>query len=129
MASRIKRKGARRLMPIIASHAASLVFSIVPVAITPAAFTSTSMPPKLSTAFLTMPDGDCSSVTSAAKAMDRPPAEEISRDTSARAAGSLETSATAAPSRAKASAAARPMPLDAPVTMTTLCRNDIGRLV
>ena len=33
IASRIKRKGARRLMPIIASHAASFVFSIVPVAI------------------------------------------------------------------------------------------------
>ena len=30
---------------------------------------------------------------------------------------------------ANASAAARPMPLDAPVTITTLCANDIGRLV
>ena len=49
-AARIRRNGARELMSIIASHCSSVVVSMVPEPMMPAALTSVVNPPKRSSA-------------------------------------------------------------------------------
>src|SRR4051812_40408123 len=123
-AARMSRNGPRTLTSIIASQAASLVFSIVPVVIAPAAFTSTSRPPN-PLATPTMRSGAASAVTSAAHMTGRRPSTTISSETSRSAASSRPTSTRSAPSRANPAAAARPIPLVAPVTITTFPVKDM----
>ena len=120
MAARISRNGARRLMSSISSHAASGVFSTVPFAMMPAAFTSVVSPPKAWTACATIAAGASAAVTSASNTAHRPPAPSTSCATSASADALRPTASTAAPSRPKRAAVARPMPLEAPV-MTAIC--------
>jgi NAD(P)-dependent dehydrogenase (short-subunit alcohol dehydrogenase family) len=66
--------GARRLMSSISSHPVSLVFSIVPVAMIPAAFTSVVTPPNASDARAATDAGASADVTSASATTQRPPA-------------------------------------------------------
>src|SRR4029077_4531816 len=117
-AARINRKGARRFTAIIRSQPASVVDSIVPVEMIPAAFTRTSIAPNCSTAVCTTRSGAASSVTSAGQDAARPPLLTIAFATSSKIEVRRPTRTTDAPSCANASAAARPMPLVAPVTTT-----------
>jgi len=73
-ASRIRRKTARRFTSSIVSHAASLVCSIVPLPMMPAALISTSIAPNRSTAAATMRRGASVAVTSAASGWPVPTA-------------------------------------------------------
>ena len=94
----------------------------------PAALTRTSRPPKRSTAARTIPAGASGAVMSAAHATARPPAAAIDRTTSAITASWRPTTTIDAPSRPNASAAARPMPLVAPVTTTVFPLNDMAQV-
>src|SRR5262249_38549005 len=124
-AARISRNGARALTAIIVSQISSVVASSVPLAMTPAAFTRTSMPPNASAAVRTTRSGASSAVTSARQMTGRPPASRTAVAASPSAPSSRPTTTTDAPSRPNASAAARPIPLVAPVTMTLLPAKDI----
>jgi hypothetical protein len=114
------RKGARTLIAIMRSKSSSGVWSVEAVPMMPAAFTSTSRPPKRATASPTTRAGVSLAVTSAATTAAGPAA---SAATAASAPWSRLTSTTEAPSRAKPSAEARPIPELAPVTTTTFPAN------
>ncbi len=118
MAARISRNGARTLMSIIRSQSSSLVFSTEPEPMMPAALTRTEMPPSSFAAAATIVSGADVSVTSARQTAARPPALLTSAATSRSASSSRLTTSTAAPALPNVTAAARPMPLDAPVTTT-----------
>jgi hypothetical protein len=64
-ASRMSRNGARRLIAIMRSHWSSVVASVMPMPMTPAAFTSTSIPPNRFSVSSTIAPGAAASVTSA----------------------------------------------------------------
>ena len=84
----------------------------------PAAFTTVVNPPNRSRAAATIRAGASAAVTSAASTALRPPSRSTAAATSASPGSLRPTTRTAAPSRANLNAVARPMPLDAPVTMT-----------
>lgn len=86
----------------------------------PALLNAASSRPKLSRVAWTAPETAASEVTSQVSAIAVPPPFSIWRTVSAAPSSSMSTAATEAPARAKASAVARPMPLDAPVTKATL---------
>src|SRR5512134_2511126 len=87
---------------------------------TPALFTRASMRPQRTTTESTMRSTLARSVTSTSKPAASPPCSWISATVSLTPAGSRSHGATFAPSRAKRSAAAWPMPRPAPVMIATL---------
>ena len=117
-AARISRNGARALMSSISSHCSSVVVSAVPFAMMPAALTSAEMPPKAESVSDTIRSGASAWVTSATTTAVRPPSRSTCTETSRSAAALRATRTTEAPARPNRSAVARPMPLEAPVTIT-----------
>ena len=121
VAARINRNGARRLMSSISSHAASVVFSTVPVAMMPAALTSVVSPPNARDG---RGDDRVRRVRGGHVGLERHapaarPLDLLSHLVQRRrlTADGQHGGAVAPETRR---AAARPMPLDAPVT-TTIC--------
>src|SRR5215469_13741417 len=91
----------------------------------PALLTTTSRPPSSEAACSTTASATPASVMSPAADTARPPAVSISRSVRSIRPASRPPTATAAPSRAKRTAIARPIPLDAPVTSAFLpCKLD-----
>ncbi len=110
---------ARRFTASIASQSSGFVPTTGPNDAVPAAVTSTSRRPKSATVCSTSATTAASCVTSVGTASARPPAALIAAATSAICWRVRAASTTAAPSRANASAIARPMPRPAPVTIAT----------
>ncbi len=117
--ARVSRKGAVRLTRMTRSHSASLTSASADIrSMIPALLTSTSTPPKRSTAVATTASTTDCSLRSPVTATAMPPASLIS-STTARTPSALRSAATTrSPWAAKVSAVARPMPEPAPVTMT-----------
>ena len=86
----------------------------------PALLTSTSTPPSCSAAPSATACAPSTVETSASRPTAVPPALRISSTVRCTRSGSRPQAATAAPSAAKRLAIARPMPLDAPVTIARL---------
>src|SRR5215472_13610660 len=86
----------------------------------PALLTTTSRPPSSDATCSTTAAATPASVMSPAADTARPPAVSISRSVRSIRSASRPPTATAAPSRAKRTAIARPIPLDAPVTSAFL---------
>ena len=118
-ASCITNSAPKRLTRSIASRSAPVMSATGAGSSTPALLTTTSMRPKRAFASAKQARTSSRFVTSAGSTAVSPPA---SRATSSSAARRRATSATRAPAAAKASATARPMPLDAPVTSTVWSR-------
>src|SRR6185436_18177993 len=106
-------------MSIIAFHGPSPVDSIVPDPMLPAALTSVVSRPKRVRAAVTIRSGASIAVTSTTTSIAVPPSRSITARASCSVLAVRPTSTTAAPVLANAAAAARPMPLEAPVTTTT----------
>jgi hypothetical protein len=86
----------------------------------PAQFTSTWTPPQRAATSSTMRPTPATSVMSSGHAAATPPAFSIAATVSRAPPALRSTMATRAPSRAHASAMARPMPLAPPVTIVAL---------
>src|SRR5947209_1856280 len=108
-ASTLRRKSASTSLP-----AASAMPECIPM---PALFTRMSMPPSSSTVVLTIRSRAVVSVTSVGRAIALPPSALIEADRSLSASPFREARTTWAPRRANSSAMARPIPLEAPVTI------------
>jgi hypothetical protein len=89
---------------------------------TMALLTQTSIGPRVASTRCAAPSSAALSATSSGSASAFLPAASISRCNRASRSPLRETRATSAPSAAKASAVARPMPAEAPVITTTLKR-------
>src|SRR4051794_29684365 len=124
-AARTKPVYAVRLIASVVVHARSKSSeSISAGMLTPALLTTPSTGPSAERISSTTRPGAPSPATSAATAWTGAPAPAISWATRARASASRSTMPTAAPSSARRWAVARPMPLAAPVTTTTLPATD-----
>src|SRR5262245_13218735 len=108
----------RTLLSITRSHSFGSVASIAPFPITPAAFTSPSSPPNARSHSAAQRAHTASSRTSPVSTCASPPALAIAAAVSSSRARRRPAAATRAPSAPSASAHARPMPLEAPVTST-----------
>src|SRR5438034_4579268 len=115
------RKTPRRSMLMIRSHSSSSTSAVGTIFFgsTPALLKATSSRPKASTALSRADLTSSPRVTSHLTASGRPPCSSIMRAVSWLPCSDTSATTTLAPSRAYASAAARPMPLAAPVTNAT----------
>src|SRR3990172_4600771 len=95
----------------------------------PALFTSTSMVPNSSTVRATIANTASWSLTSVGTTSRRPGRPSSSWASASSASPLREASTTLLPAGANRAAAARPMPLDAPVTMTVLPFSSTGGLL
>src|SRR5947209_6775984 len=115
------RNTLRRLVSMIRSHSSSS-YSAVGAAFLgsmPALLNAKSSRPKASTVLSRAAFTSAARVTSHRTATARPPCSSIMRAVSWLPCSDMSAATTLAPSRANASAAARPMPLAAPVTNAT----------
>src|SRR3954452_22906718 len=120
MTRRASRKGARRLMAIVASHSSASTSRNGAGTATPALATRTSIGPSAPSARSTSSAGASASSRSAPITNARRPPSWISRASSSVVAESPPwASTTAAPSALNARASARPMPPSAPVRSAT----------
>jgi hypothetical protein len=125
-AARVSRNGAVRLTRMTRSHSASDTSAAADIpSMMPALFTSTSSPPKVSTAAATTCSTTAGSLRSPVTATAVPPAASISATTALAVSALTSATTTLAPSPANRSAAARPMPEPAPVTTTLLFSNPL----
>src|SRR5437867_12771863 len=115
------RKTPRRSMLMIRSHSSSSTSAVGTnfFGSTPALLKATSSRPKASPALSKAALTSSPRVTSHVTASARPPCSSIMRAVSWLPCSDTSVTTTLAPSRANASAAARPMPLAAPVTNAT----------
>src|SRR6266404_1352398 len=115
------RKTPRRSMLMIRSHSSSSTSAVGTnfFGSTPALLKATSSRPKASTVLCRAALTSSPRVTSHLTASARPPCSSIMRAVSWLPCSDTSATTTLAPSRANASAAARPMPLAAPVTNAT----------
>src|SRR5262245_22761694 len=120
-----------RLIRTTRSHAASSISSTVAAwSLSAAPYISTSRPPKRSTVAATAARHEAVSVTSRFTATARPPPFSISAATAFAPGSSTSAQATLAPTAAKASAVARPMPFAAPTTIAVfLSRLNAGSII
>src|SRR5215210_279115 len=110
----------RRLMATIRSHSSSVTSAIALTSFsTPALLKAASSRPKVSMVSSRAAFTSSVHVTSHATASARPPSSSIRRAVSRTFCSKMSETTPAAPSRANASAVARPMPLAAPVTNAT----------
>lgn len=118
-AARVSWNGAVRLTRMTRSHSASPVSASADMwSMTPALFTSTSRPPKVSTAVATTSSTTRGSLRSPTTARATPPAYSMVLTTCSAASSFRSATRTFAPSSANSRAVARPMPEPAPVTTT-----------
>src|SRR5215211_1007791 len=111
----------RRLMAMIRSHSSSVTSTVtLGFCSAPALLNATSRRPNASTAWFSAACTSWDRVTSQRTVRARPPSSSIIRAVSLLPSSDTSASTTLAPSRAKASAVVRPMPLPAPVTKATL---------
>src|ERR1700719_3462955 len=128
-AARLSRKAPLKLMSSTRCQSARLVSITVPLGSCGAApCTRMSRRPKLSYAASATARVAASLATSQACDKARPPASVTRRAVSAEASASTSQHATAAPSRAKATAIARQMPPPAPPIRAAFPASCIGRL-
>src|SRR5258708_3003542 len=118
--ARDTRTGPFKLTVIIRSHSSSLIASTVETCSVPALFTSTLSRPNRSTVPFTARSTSRTCVTSHSIANPAPPAFCTSPITSRNFSNRRPATATLAPSRANASAIARPIPVPPPVINATL---------
>ena len=100
-------------------------FTAVPGRIVPALLKSASSPPKASTAVAIIRSVSAASATSAAHGTATAPCDSIIATVSSTLGPRTSAATTCAPSAAKRSALARPMPDPAPVTMAILPSSNI----
>ncbi len=118
--ARANRKAPRSVTANSRSQSAGAQSSSVDFAVKAALLTSTSMAPNRATASATEAATAASSVTEPALAAACPPACTIAATLRPAAAASMSVTSTAAPSAARRSAVARPMPSPPPVTIAVL---------
>src|SRR5262245_31258912 len=109
-----------RLIRSTSAKSAALISVSGARSLTAAELISASTPPSSARAVSTRRRASASVPTSPATASALPPAFLIASTTSANGSGRRPKTTTRAPSDAKSSAVARPMPLPPPVTMATL---------
>ena len=116
------RNTPRRLMAMMRSHSSSVISAVGLVACLDAGVVEGDVeaPERLDRRLAARPSTSSDRVTSHLTASARPPVCSIIRAVSWLPSSAMSATTTLAPSRAKASAVARPMPLAAPVTNATL---------
>src|SRR3954466_13604855 len=115
------RKTPRRSTPTIRSHSSSSTSAVGTSLFgsTPALLNAKSRPPNAPVACFSACCTSSARVTLQRTASDLPPASSINRAVSRLPSSPTSATTTLAPARANASAAARPIPLAAPVTSAT----------
>src|SRR5216683_3773505 len=116
----VSTKAPTRLIRSTSAKSSAVTFSSGALRRTAAEFTSTSTPPHSRRVSDTRRATSASTPTSPASACPTPPAASMACATSWSGSGLRPNRATRAPSRAKQSATARPMPVPPPATSATL---------